>query len=178
MNSTTRIRTASPSDAEQLARVHIQAWQEAYTGIVPQSYLDQLPLKLAERIDMWNLILANPQRWCWVAENPEGLVGFVLFGPPREPNYETYIELGAIYLLAAQHGQKIGYSLLTTGFCKMHELGYKKSYCWAIENNPTIKFYLRTGAKFNSQVKQAEIGGKVLNEQAFAWDSLSKLPIP
>lgn len=177
MNSKVKIRTALPGDEPQIARVHIQAWQEAYVGIVPQSYLDNLPAGFEGRLTMWQQILKNPNRWAWVAENEEGIVGFVLFGPPRDPNREDYIEVGAIYLLAAHKSKTIGFQLLSAGFSKMSDLGYKKAYCWVLENNPTIKFYERTGAKYASQIKQEDIGGKHFNELAYQWDTLD-LPVP
>jgi L-amino acid N-acyltransferase YncA len=122
---------------------------------------------------MWTSILANPKRWAWVAEGQNGIVGFVLFGPPRDPNREGFIELGAIYLLASEKGNGIGFSLLSAGFNKMRDLGYKRAYCWVLENNPTIKFYERSGATFSSQTKEDEIGGKNFKELAYDWDSLN-----
>lgn len=167
------IRRAKTGDESKIAQVHIQSWQEAYAGLIPQNYLDNLPLELEERIDMWKRILANPQRWAWVAENSQGIIGFVLFGPPRDPNREGFIEVGAIYLLAYEKGKGTGFSLLSAGFNKMRDLGYKKAYCWVLENNPTIKFYERSGASFSNQIKQDEIGGKKLNELAYEWNSLN-----
>lgn len=170
----TIIRTATLGDENRLAQVHIQSWQEAYKGLLPQEYLDQLPLELENRIKMWKSILANPKRWAWVAENSQGIiVGFVLFGPPRDPDKEGFIELGAIYLLASEKGKGIGFSLLSAGFNKMKDLGYKRSYCWVLENNPTIKFYERSGASYTTQIKEDEIGGKKFKELAIEWDTLS-----
>lgn len=167
------IRVAKLGDELAIAKVHIQAWQEAYHGLIPQGYLDALPTtELENRIKMWVSILANSQRWAWVAENANGIVGFVLFGPPRDANREGFIELGAIYLLASEKNKGIGFSLLSAGFNKMKDLGYQKAYCWVLENNPTIKFYERTGAKFSGQTKQDEIGGKNFNELAYEWESL------
>lgn len=142
-----KIRRAEHGDENQIAKVHIQSWQEAYKGLVPQGYLDKLPSEIEERIDMWKRILANPERWAWIAEGPEGIVGFVLFGPPRDPNREGFIELGAIYLLESEKRKGTGFSLLSAGFNKMKDLGYKTAYCWVLENNPTIQFYEKSGAK-------------------------------
>lgn len=169
----TIIRTATSGDENQLAQVHIQSWQETYKGLVPQEYLDQLPSEIEDRIKMWKSILVNPQRWAWVAENSQGIVGFALFGPPRDPDKEGFIELGAIYLLASEKGKGIGFSLLSAGFNKMKDLGYRRSYCWVLENNPTIKFYERSGASYTGQVKKDEIGGRKLNELTYQWDSLN-----
>jgi L-amino acid N-acyltransferase YncA len=168
-----KIRAATAGDEIAIAKVHIQSWQEAYKDLVPQDYLDKLPSELEKRIDMWKRIFENPQRWAWVAETEKGIVGFVLFGPPRDPNREGFIELGAIYLLASEKGRGIGFSLLSAGFNKMKDLGYKKAYCWVLEGNPTTKFYNRSGASFSNQLKEDEIGGKKFNELAYEWDSLS-----
>lgn len=168
-----KIRVAQAGDEPAIAKVHIQSWQEAYKGLIPQDYLDQLSSELSERIDMWKKIMTNPQRWAWVAEGPQGIVGFVLFGPPRDKNREGYIELGAIYLLASEKGKGVGFSLLSVGFNKMKDLGYKKAYCRVLENNPTIKFYKGSGAQFSNQVKEDDIGGKNFKELAYEWDSLS-----
>lgn len=169
----TVIRTAVLGDEFQIAQVHIKSWQEAYKGLLPQDYLDQLTSEIEDRIKMWKNILANPQRWAWVAENTQGIISFVLFGPPRDANREDFIELGAIYLLASEKGNGNGFSLLSVGFNKMRDFGYKKAYCWVLEKNPTIKFYERSGARFSKQVKQDEIGGMNFNELAYEWNSLS-----
>lgn len=167
------IRTGKLGDEEQLARVHVQSWQETYKGIVPQNYLDQLSSELEERIDNWKKTLTSSKRWVWVAEGRQGVVGFCIFGPPRDPSKEGYAELGAIYLLASEKGKGIGFSLLSAGFNQMKNLGYKRAYCWVLENNPTIKFYERSGASFSNQVKEDEIGGKVFNELAYVWNDLN-----
>ncbi len=167
------IREATVGDEAAIAKVHVRSWQEAYKGLMPQAYLDELSAELESRIDMWKRTLTNPKRWAWVAESNYGIVGFVLFGPPRDPNREGYIELGAIYLLESEKGKGTGFSLLSAGFNRMRDLGYKKAYCWVLEGNPTIKFYERSGASFSNQIKDDEIGGKQFKELAYDWESLN-----
>lgn len=166
------IRRAKAGDEPAIAKVHIQCWQEAYRGLVPQSYLDALPGEYESRVKMWTRILANPERWVWVAENEAGIVGFIQFGPPMDPNREGFIELGSIYLRASEKGKGTGFALLAAGFGKMRDLGYKKSYCWVLENNPTVKFYERSGARFSGHTKEDDIGGKLFKELAYDWNSL------
>ena len=172
-HSPVTLRKAVLADSESIACVHIKSWQEAYHAILPQNYLDQLPNELNERIETWNKILTNSQRWTLVAENKKGIVGFVLFGPPRDPDKETYVELGAIYLLASEKNKGVGFSLLSAGFNWMKDKGYQKSYCWVLENNPTIKFYERSGAHFTGPTKVDEIEGMNYNELAYEWKSLT-----
>lgn len=172
MNTSFKIRKSALGDEHSIAKVHIQAWQEAYKGLLPQSYLDTLPKELNNRTVMWNNAIKNPQRWLWVATVNDEIVGFVVFGPPRDKNREGFIELGAIYLLEKYKGQGIGYSLLTTGFNFMSGLGYNKSYCWVLKGNPTIKFYEKTGGAFSGQSKFDEIGSVKFEELAYDWASL------
>lgn len=170
-----KIRVAVLGDNEPIARVHIQAWQEAYAGLIPEDYLIHLSSELENRIAMWKRALENRERWIWVAEDDRGIVGFVLFGPPRDQYREGFIELGALYLLASAQKKKAGFALLSAGFRGMRALGYSKAYCWVLENNPTTKFYEKTGARLSSQVKQDEIGGKTFNELAYVWDNIEAI---
>ncbi len=167
-----KIRRAAIGDERQIAAVHIRSWQEAYHGLIPQTYLDELPKELDERIDNWNKILTNPKRWAWVAEVSETIVGFVLFGPPRDQNRDNYIELGAIYLLAEKKKLGIGYALLSAGFNFMKDMGYQKAYCWVLEGNSTIRFYERSGAVFLGQTKMDDIAGQDFKELAYEWDDI------
>lgn len=117
--------------------------------------------------------LTSLKRWVWVAECSQGIVGFCIFGTPRDLDRDNYVELGAIYLMASEKGKGTGFSLLSAGFNKMKGLGYQRAYCWVLENNPTIKFYERSGANFSGQTKEDEIGGKLFKELVYQWDSLS-----
>lgn len=112
-----KIRRPIPGEELQIAQVHIQSWQEAYRDLLPKSYLAQLPSELEERHQMWLNILKNPKRWAWVAEVGGKIVGFSLFGPPRDSNRENYIELGAKFTclmktdqIAGQNFQELGYA--------------------------------------------------------------------
>lgn len=168
-----QIRKAQQDDAQSIAKIHIQAWQETYQSLVPQDYLDNLPNELHGRVENWRKSLANPNRNTWVASIEDQIVGFVLFGPPRDKNKEGYIELGAIYLLKKYKNLGVGRSLLLTGLNFMSSLGYQKAYCWCLEGNPTSKFYEKSGAIFSGETKFDEIGGKQLRELAYEWANLN-----
>lgn len=173
MKTNFNIRRAQSGDEEGLAKAHVQSWQETYKNIVPQKYLDSLTNELQVRIQNWSKTIVNQKRWLWVATVDNKIVGFALFGLPRDANRDGYIELGAIYLLEKFKGLGIGFSLLSAGFNFMSTLGYKKSYCWVLKGNPTIKFYERTGAKFSGHSKTDEIGGENFEELAYEWASIS-----
>ena len=49
------IRSAQPSDAAGIARVHVRSWQQAYAGLMPAEYLDALEKTLTQREAGWRL---------------------------------------------------------------------------------------------------------------------------
>ena len=123
---------------------------------MPQDFLDNLSNQLDARTQMWTKVLVDPQRWTWVAEGAQGIVGFAGFAPPRDADREGYVELQSIYLLASEKGCGIEFALLSAGFNAMKLRGYTKAYCWVLENNPTIEFYKKTGAQFFDQTKNRQ----------------------
>ena len=67
------VRRALPADAASLASVHVQSWREAYRGIIPQTYLEQLSVTAHER--QWRRSLGGGG-WAFVAEWEQRVVGF------------------------------------------------------------------------------------------------------
>ena len=53
------IRQAVIADAEPLAHLHVDVWDDAYTGLMPQGILDDRREKVAERVDKWREILGR-----------------------------------------------------------------------------------------------------------------------
>ncbi len=166
------IRPAKEGDCAEIANVHLNSWREAYMGLLPQEFLDQLPLTFKRRMLMWRRIISEESDVLQVAETKSGIVGFATFSKGRDVGLENLAELGAIYLLEKHKGKSIGFSLLSSGLKLMKDKGFKEAYCWVLDGNPTIKFYERTGAKFTGQTKEAEIGGKKVLELAYQWDKI------
>ena len=48
-----RIRRGIPEDAEALAHLHLDVWDDAYTGLMPQGILDDRRERVAERVERW-----------------------------------------------------------------------------------------------------------------------------
>src|SRR3954454_1143918 len=97
------IRQGVPADAEQLAHLHVDVWDDAYTGLMPQGILDDRREKVAERVERWQEILGGDHT-TWVAEDSEGLIGFASSGPARDNDMEETLELWALYVRASYWG--------------------------------------------------------------------------
>ena len=170
------IRSARAGEQAEIANVQLNSWREAYRGLLPQEYLDQLPLTFSRRKNWWEKIIAERQKFVLrVAVDKSGIVGFASFEAGRDAGMESLAEVAAIYLFEKFKGQRIGFGLLSSGLKQMGDKGFKRAYCWVLEGNPTIKFYERTGAKFSEKLKSAQIGGRDVQELCFEWVDIQQL---
>lgn len=166
------VRRATVEDAAEIANVHLNSWREAYRGLLPQEYLDQLPLTFKNRMNFWKRANADKTKALFVAEAKEGIIGFAGFSHPREASLRQHGELGTIYLFEKFKNKGVGTALLKIGMQQLIQWNYARAYCWVLEGNPTIQFYEKSGAVQNGMQKQDEIGGQKVTELVYEWPSL------
>ena len=92
-----------PPKAEALAQLHLDVWDDAYPGLMPQEILDERRAKVDERIERWRGILGQDEP-TWLSENAEGPVGFVSIGPTRDNDTDIPLQLFALYVRAGYSG--------------------------------------------------------------------------
>lgn len=170
--SSVLIRPAKPKDAAEIANVHVHSWREAYRGLLPQTYLDELPTTFKRRVELWKRLTVEDTQAVFVADAPCGIVGFACFGQSRDKALVDHGELSAIYLLEKFQGQGLGAALLQLGMDKLQSWEFTKAYCWVLDSNPTIRFYEKSGAVFNGMEKTEEIGGQTVTELAYVWNRI------
>ena len=137
------LRRARPEDAEALAHLHLDVWDDAYTGLMPQQILDERRDRAAERVERWRTILAEPHGNL-LAEGPEGLIGFACAGPGRDNDVGIGLELMALYVRAAWWGTGVGYALFE------ETVGDRAAYLWVLASNErAIHFYERQGFRLD-----------------------------
>ncbi|GAA1965507.1 GNAT family N-acetyltransferase [Nocardioides panacihumi] len=146
------IRPAVVADAELLAPLHVQAWDEAYTGLMPQRILDAHRSEpMGAKVERWRGRIAWPDGSTWVAEDDGGLVGFVSTGPGRDGS--GVLELMALYVRRSHYGAGLGHRLLETA------IGAGPAYLWVLDGNArAIGFYERHGFSFDGQVEDEPEG--------------------
>jgi ribosomal protein S18 acetylase RimI-like enzyme len=127
-------------DLEEMGRVHVLVWQEAYAGLMPADYLAGLDPTV------------GPARWCerisdpssgvdwWLARDEEGVVAMATSGPARDHDPPVGFELYAINVLRRAHGTGLADELMT------HVIGDRAAYLWVLEGNARAQaFYRRHG---------------------------------
>ena len=125
------IRPPRPTDAKSLGHVHVRIWREAYEGLMPQQFLDELdPRQSSGR---WRTMLEQPDdrvtRLIGLVE--QQIVGFIAVGPARDDDAPTTTELQVINVLAAHHGTGLANQLLTAA------LGDDPAYLWVVGGERT-----------------------------------------
>jgi GNAT superfamily N-acetyltransferase len=149
------IRQAVVADAEALSHLHLDVWDDAYTGLMPQGILDDRREKVAERIDRWRDILKGREP-TWLAEDSEGLIGFASTGPPRDNDMDDTLELYALYARAAYWGTGVGYALFEVA------VGDRAAYLWVLAGNErAIGFYERQGFRLDGTEDEQDEGRHV-----------------
>jgi GNAT superfamily N-acetyltransferase len=167
------IRKATINYAAEIANVHINSWREAYKGLISDEYLNDRPLHFKNRYELWKKVTINEKQVTLVAESEEhGVVGFINGTHGRDQGYEDYVEVWCIYLLEKYHGKKIGFNLLNLYFDAHIKKGFSKGYLWVLDNNPTIRFYEKTGGQYNGQQKEDNIAGKKVKELCYIWEDI------
>lgn len=110
MGFATSVRPALSSDAEGIARVHLQAWREAYAHLLPAETL--AGLDAAERTARWESILVDGTTDVVVALDGACVIGWASASAGRGQDAPRPRELEGIYVLASHHGSGAGQRLL------------------------------------------------------------------
>ena len=88
-----KIRLAEKKDALDIATINVLGWKTAYRGLIPNSILDAMEIT-ERRIKRTEEAIATAEIYL-VAENENGVIGFLVGGKTRNKDvpypYEIYI---------------------------------------------------------------------------------------
>ncbi len=162
------IRPAETRDAPAIAKVHVDTWQIAYRGIVPQDYIDNLTVQ--NRTMSWlRLLERNPDLITLVSENHDGrIVGFASGGPirHREPRFEA--EITTLYVSPHAQRQGHGRRLFMALSNRLAQRGLKGLFVWVLAENDARAFYETLGGREVSEITR-DFAGAALREIGYGW---------
>ncbi len=163
------IRLASAQDAASIARVHVTAWQESYSGLLPQAMIAEHDV--ASRTAMWSSILNSPRvPHVSVALEDDEVRGFVACRAQGDAHLRTMGfegEISALYLVRRSKGRGIGRALFREACAALKAAGHEGVALWVLEaNQPARGFYEAMGGR---PVALREEDG--LTEVAYGWDA-------
>lgn len=161
-----RIRAAHLADAEAIARVHVAAWRWAYDGLMPAGLLQGLDV--AARTKQWQQQLCRDNGTAvFVAEDPDGISGFVSCGPCRDG--EARAEVYALYLLKQSQGTGVGRALWQQATSWLAAQGHEAVQVWVLDTNQLARgFYEAAGLSADGQTKTSQWAGAPLREVSYS----------
>lgn len=149
-------------DRLEISRIYEESWKFAYRGIVPQAYLDAIP------IGRWAMNRDQEGRRSLVLKEGGRLIGTVCTGPSRWPEYPDFGEIISLYLLPEFVGRGYGGPLLAAAVETLAGQGFRDVLLWVLEENRRARrFYEKHGFCPTGDFMEQEIGGKPLREALY-----------
>lgn len=168
-------RLAVPGDVDALAAMHVQAWREAYRGLMPDAVL--AGLDVGRRAATWRETLARGTP-VMLALWADEIVGFMGCGRRRNPALPSDGEVYGLYVLARAQRQGIGHALMRFAAERLEGQGFASASLWVFEGNgPARGFYEALGGRMCARRMESR-DGWALSEVAYRWDNLVQLRTP
>ena len=128
------------TDAQAIARVHVDTWRVAYAHAFPPEKLASLSVD--ERAAGWARWFARrePRATALVAERDANVIGFASVGPSRDPDADDTVgEVYAIYVVPAEWSRGFGRRLLHESAAAMRASGFREATLWVLDDNPRAR---------------------------------------
>jgi ribosomal protein S18 acetylase RimI-like enzyme len=150
------VRVARPDDLYGAALARIASWRGAYTGVVPQDFLDAMD---AEAIAAaWSASIAAGRSRLYVAAAGAGVVGYASVGPDRGGPADAG-ELYALYVHPDAWGTGAGRSLTDAAVGDLRAAGCSSVSLWVLEANERARgFYRRYGFRETADRAYSSLG--------------------
>jgi ribosomal protein S18 acetylase RimI-like enzyme len=172
-------RPALPSDAREIARVHVESWHTTYRGMLPDRYLAAMHVDDYE--DRWARTLQDPYQrsTVFVVEEWGRVAGFASCGRERDGDRRYDGELYAIYLLREAQGRGHGRALVRATAAELAGRGITSMVVWVLRDNaPARGFYERLGGRYLRE-REMDLGTRIsVREVAYLWRDTRALHAP
>lgn len=141
------IRQATVDDAATIARLQVRGWQWGYREILPQDFLASLSAEARET--KWRAQLEPNSPACtWMAIEDDVPLGFVTYGPARDPDLSPPTSAGEIYAIYEEEavaGMGVGRALMAHATKELRSRRYKLAVLWVLEANSRARRFYEIG---------------------------------
>jgi len=165
-----RVRRATSVDAAEIARIHVEAWRDAYAALLPAEYLARMDSKIEAA--RWSRASGFSRRTenTLVADADGDVVGYAIVGPTRRQRPAPSGEVYALYVETDWREQGVGRALVEAAFDLFRKRGLAEVVIWCLEGNFAGRgFYERCGGRRLSEARLEEVGGMPLPTIGYHW---------
>lgn len=151
-------------DRLEISRIYEESWKYAYKDIIPQSYLDSIP------VGQWASGLDRDGRNTLLMLDGSRIIGTSSYCKSRFPKFSGMGEIISIYLLPRYIGRGYGKQLLDSAIKNLGNSGYNEVFLWVLEENSHARrFYEKFGFVKSGEFLNDNIGGKDLREIQYCY---------
>ena len=170
-----QIRRATVEDSAGLARVQVDSYRTAYSGILPEGYLANFSYEEQEQ-DWREWQPAHPDDILYVAvDDGDEVVGYALGRPLVSGTGPYDSELVALHVRGLLRRQGIGRQLVGAIAGALRERGCTSLMLWVLEGNPSRAFYEQLEGRLAGKQTITLDEGVTAVEVAYGWADIGRL---
>ncbi len=169
------IRKAVIEDAIGIGKVHVEAWQETYKGLLCEEYLNSI--SVGEKTKKWKEIIQDDvktERILVIENELRDIVGFAFYGVNNEKEYEYDGDLHAMYILKAYQNRGYGSKIIKIAVKELVDLGCNSLIIWALKYNPYCRFYEKIGG-IKVGERQHTYGNQEVKLVGYGWKDICSI---
>jgi len=161
------IRGAKFGDESGIARVHDEAWREAYRGVIPGRELERMITRRGPA--WWRRAIAGGTRLI-VLDFADVVAGYASYGRNRMPSLNYSGEIFELYLAPEYQGGGLGRRMFEAAQRDLAAHGYPTFVVWALAGNErAVGFYRRLGGRILRRAPE-QFGVETRERVAFGFD--------
>lgn len=160
------IRPAVPADAAAVGRIHVESWNVAYRGIVPDAEIAKMDL--ATRTTFWAERIAVREWPVYVIDEADESVAFCQMVPSRDLGDDPARvgHITSLHVLPHLRGKGHGRALVDHVLAEFRRRGFAEVTLWVLEENTSARgFYDRLG--FRADGGQRTGSGTAVQEMRY-----------
>lgn len=165
---------AGPTDAEELARVHVTSWRETYRGLLADAFLARMSEPGFTR--RFRRQLTEPGKGVTLAAADRyGLVGYAQ-GSTSGRGLAGEAEIQTLYVLRTAQGHGLGKRLMAQTARALAAEGATSLMISVLRDNIRARgFYEHLGGEPEAARREPGPGGRLLYEVAYHWRDIGDL---
>ena len=174
------VRRARPEDAPAIAAIHVEAWHETYTGLLPPEMISALTVEVRQA--WWAQLLSRPPETrggaAYLAAFDGAPVGFGTCNAQRaevlaEAGFDG--EISSLYVLRAAQGRGVARALMARMATRLQRAEYRAAGLWVLRENVVARrFFARCGGTLLDGQTGIRVQGR-FTEVAYGWRDLATL---
>jgi ribosomal protein S18 acetylase RimI-like enzyme len=149
-----KIRRARSSEAGLVAHIHVESWNVAYRGIMPDDVIARTDL--AYRTAFWAARLADREWPVFLTEQNGAGVAFCQMVPTIDPDDDPKLvgHITSLHVLPHLRGHGHGRALMDHALAEFRRRGFAAVTLWVLEGNQKARgFYEKCGFQLDGGIK-------------------------